>query len=407
MKILAANKFYYVFGGSDRYFFELNSLHEHAGHTVIPFAMQHQENFPSPYEKFFVSPVNYWDNPSFLDKLKAAGRVLYSFEARRKIRHLIEKEKPDIAHIHVIAHQISPSILPILKEFNIPIVQTSHEYKPICPTYSLVSKEQICERCKGKRFYHATLQKCNHNSLSASALNSIEMYLHHGLGWYDLPNIYITPSNFMRKKMIEFGMPGNKIVHIPNFVDPSKYHFSAETENYFVYIGRLSRIKGVGTLLKAMKHLSSNTKLLIIGDGPQRAELEQIKETLELDHVHFLGYQDTESLTQLLAKSQFSVLPSEWYENCPMSILESMAIGKPVVGARIGGIPELIEDGQDGLLFESKNALDLADKLRYLIAKPEQCKQMGLNARRKMETSYNAEFHYQNILDVYDSILKH
>lgn len=406
MKILCANKFYYVFGGSDRYFFELNALHEQAGHSVIPFAMQSRRNLPSTYEQFFVSPVNYWDRPTLSDKLKAAGRVLYSSEARRKIRKLIEIEKPDIAHIHLIAHQISPSILPILKDLHIPIVQTLHEYKPICPTYSLVSKGRICERCKGKRFYHAMLQKCNHDSIMASAINSIEMYLHHGLGWYDLPDAYITPSNFMREKMIEFGMSGEKIIHIPNFIDVDKYKFSTEDEGYFVYMGRLSAIKGVHTLLAAMKNLSSSGKLLIIGEGPERAELEALKDRQGLKNVEFAGYQNTETLMRLLSKCTFSVLPSEWYENCPMSILESMAMGKPVVGARIGGIPELIDDGQDGLLFDSGDALDLAEKLSYLLANPGRCKEMGFNARRKMESKYDAGIHYQKILDVYRRVLK-
>lgn len=406
MNILSINKFYYVFGGSDKYFFELNQLHEQAGHHIIPFAMQHPKNFTTPYEEYFVSEVNYWNGPSFRDKIKASGRIFYSSEANRKIRRLIEATQPDIAHIHLIYHQISPSILPVIKEYNIPIVQTLHDYKPICPTYSLVSNGKICEQCRGKKFYNATLQRCNHNSITASFLNTAEMYAHHALRWYDIPDMYITPSNFMRTKIIEFGMSADKIVHIPNFVDTSQYKYSKKMDNYFIYLGRLHQIKGVRTLLLAMEKIrKSNAKLLLIGDGPQRAELEKLAQELDLSNVEFCGYQTGEKLLTLLENTMFNVLPSEVYENCPMSVLELMAVGKPTVGARIGGIPELIEDGEDGLLFESGNVDDLAEKLNYLWENPSRCIEMGKAARKKVVKNYNPDLHYQEILQIYEQIV--
>lgn len=406
MRILSVNKFYYIYGGSDRYFFELNALHRRAGHKVVPFAMKHPENLSSPYDRHFVSQVNYWDNPNLREKIKAAGRVLYSVEARRWVRELIENAKPDIAHIHLIYHQISPAILPVIREYGIPIVQTLHDYKPICPTYSLISWGRICERCRGKRFYHAALQRCNHGSLSASMLNSVEMYLHHALGWYDLPDVYITPSDFMRRKMIEFGMPSEKFVHIPNFVDADKYGYSDTTDDYFVYIGRLVSIKGVATLLRTMARMQSQSvKLAIVGDGPQRSELESLKIQLGLENVDFLGYQSGEKLEALIASAMFSVLPSECYENCPMSVLESMAMGKPVIGARIGGIPELISHGEDGMLFESGSVDDLADKIDYMLTDPQRCQEMGMRAREKVVVHYNPKVHHRQILAVYQQLL--
>lgn len=406
MKILSVNKFYHLFGGSDRYFFELNQLHEQAGHQVIPFAMQHPQNLDTPYEEYFVSEVNYWNDPDYRDKIKAAGRIFYSSEANRKIRRLIEATRPDIAHIHLIYHQISPSILPVIKEYNIPIVQTLHDYKPICPTYSFVSNGQICERCRGKKFYNATLQRCNHGSMMASFLNTAEMYIHHALHWYDLPDIYITPSNFMRSKMIEFGMQADKIIHIPNFVDVNQYQFSKNYDKYFVYLGRLHKIKGLKTLISAMEQIkNSDIKLYLIGDGPQKTELKEVVRKLDLNNVEFCGYQSGTKLKALLENAMFNVLPSEVYENCPMSVLELMAMGKPTLGARIGGIPELIEDGIDGSLFESGNVDDLVENLNYLLARPSQCVEMGIAARNKAVRKYNPELHYQEISRIYKRLV--
>jgi len=401
MKILSVNKFNYVRGGAERYFFELNKLHKQAGHEVVSFAMKHPQNLPSPYDQYFVSYINFWDNPDWRDRIRAPGRVLYSVEAKRRICKLIADTKPDVAHIHLIYHQISPAILPVIKEHGIPIVQTLHDYKPICPTYSLVSNGNTCERCRRWRFYHAVFQRCNRGSLFASLLNSVEMYLHYALGWYDLPDVYITPSDFMRRKMIEFGIPSDKLVHIPNFVNTDECAYSGVSDNYFVYVGRLIPVKGVRTLLQAMERVRpGSAKLLIIGSGPQRQELEALRARLNLENVEFLGYQSGEKLKTLMGNAMFSVLPSEWYENCPISVLESMAMGKPVVGARIGGIPELIDHGTDGLLFESGNAADLADNIEFLVKNRQHCRDMGRAARDKMVRQYGHRQHYRAVLDV-------
>lgn len=406
MKILSANKFYYLNGGSDRYFFELNELHLRNGIDVVPFAMHHPKNLYSPYQEYFVSEVNYWNNPTILEKVKAATRVVYSQEASRQALRLIEATHPDLAHLHIIAHQISPSFLPVLKHHQIPIVQTLHDYKPICPSYGLVSHGKVCERCKGGRFVHAALQRCNHDSFLASSVNTLEMYLHHLWGWYELPDRYICPSQFMLDKMVEFGLSANKLVHIPNFVDGEKYPFSQSFGNYLVYVGRLVEIKGVQTLLHAMGETRElGIELFILGDGPQRQELEKLKETLNLDRVHFLGHQDNHRLVDIVSHAMCTILPSEVYEICPMSILESMAMGTPVIGSSIGGIPEIIEDQVDGFLFKPGDVLSLADTIKGVVKD-----KLGLSAMRqvayaKIAEKYNPQVHHEKILALYKDIL--
>lgn len=220
-----------------------------------------------------------------------------------------------------------------------------------------------------------------------------------------MPDVCITPSDFMRRKMVEFGMSPNKFHHIPNFVDPDKYSESFGWGDYFVYVGRLVPFKGVKTLLLAMQQIKKNVHLLIIGDGPQRPDLEILKADLGLTNVTFLGYRSADDLMDILSKAMFSVLPSEWYENCPMSVLESMAKGKPAIGANIGGIPELISHDEDGLLFESGNVDDLAQKINSLLANPQLCQEMGRMAREKIVTHYSPEVHYRKLMKVYENLL--
>ena len=405
MKILAINKFYYVKGGSDRYFFELNTLHEQAGHTVIPFAMQHPNNRPTPYSDYFVSEVDFWNLGGVRDKLNAAGRVLYSTEARRKLIQLIKETKPDIAHLHIIAHQLSLSILPVLRRFGIPIVQTLHEYKPICPTYQLLANDQICERCKGKQFYHATLQRCNNGSLSASLLNSAEMYLHHGLGWYDLPDRYLVPSQFMLNKLVEFGMDRKKLIHLPYCAPTIVYNPNLQREEYGVYIGRLSTVKGIKTLLLALAQLGEQAPpFRIIGTGPQHKELVTLVNELNLN-VTFLGHLDKPSVISQLNRAKFSVTPSEWYENFPFSIIESMLTATPVIASNIGGLPELVQHNQTGLLFPPKHVGQLANCIQHLSKNKALTRQLGQSARQQIQGLCNPQTHYQRITEIYGQVL--
>jgi glycosyltransferase involved in cell wall biosynthesis len=401
MKVLAVNKFYHVYGGADRYFFELGNVLERHGHTVVPFAMQDSANFESPYSKHFVSHVEMFEAASVREKLRAAGRILYSREARRSIKRLASEVRPQIAHMHLVYHHLSPSIVPALRDAGVPIVHTLHDYKPICPAYTMVSNGAICEACKGRRFYSCAVQRCNRGSLAASVLNSIEMYFHYAMGWYtDMIDRYVCPSDFMRRKMIEFGFPAAQVEHVPNFVDPARYTFEPTDRGYFAYVGRLVSTKGVATLVKAMSRVRG-ADLLVVGEGPERATLEPSAPA----NVKFLGYKSGKELEDLIGGAMFTILPSEWYENCPMSILESMARGKPVIGARIGGIPELVHHEETGLLFTSRDADDLAHCLQDLIDHPDKRRRFGAAARDRIVREYGPETHYERIMAIYADVI--
>jgi len=406
VKVLLVNKYFYLKGGPERHIFKINKILQAKGHQAIPFSMQDERNEPTPYAKYFVSKVDFNSSMSLRDKLRMIPRVIYFLEAKRKIEALIRKVKPDIAHLHNIAHQISPSVLHSLKKFDLPVIQTLHDYKLICPTYNMVARGRICERCKGHQYYQAVLQRCNKGSFSFSLLNCVEMYLHKFLRIYERNvDFFIAPSDFLRNKVIEFGINGGKIFHIPTFVDSREYSPQYNGDNYFVYFGRVSQEKGLSTLVEAMKTVRAS-KLLIIGEGELKNSLEGYTSQKSISDIKFLGHLSSERLKSVVRSSRFVVLPSEWYENCPASILEAFALGKPVIGSNIGGIPELIEDGVDGLLFEPGNSEELSEKIAYLISRPQLREQMGKNARKKVEEKYNPEVYYQSLMGIYQKLLR-
>lgn len=403
MKILLANKFFYLKGGAEVSFFETAKLLESKGHKVIFFSMQHPKNFPSIYEKFFVSNVDY-EKSALKDKIDASLKLLYSFEAKRKIKDLIKREKPDVAYLNNIHHQISPSILGAFKQFNIPVVLALRDYKMVCASYSMLADWKICEACKNKKYYYCFLKACVKDSKAMSFINTIEMYLHHKiLHIYDLVDVFISPSEFLKSKVEEMGFKG-KIIYLPNFVkiEDFKPQYNWE-ENSIVYFGRLSKEKGLFTLIDAMRD-TKGIILKIIGDGPIRGDMEKKVENENIKNVLFLGYKSGENLRNEIKKSMFTVLPSEWYENNPRSVIEGFALGKSVIGSRIGGIPELVKDGETGLTFEPGNSVDLRSKIEYYTNNPDKVVKMGKNARLFAEKDLNAEEHYRRLMEIYRQV---
>jgi glycosyltransferase involved in cell wall biosynthesis len=217
-------------------------------------------------------------------------------------------------------------------------------------------------------------------------------------------DLFISPSSFLRNKMIEFGIDKNKIIHIPNFINSNEYTPNYSNSNYILYFGRLEKHKGLETFIAAMKHVKTS-KLYVVGDGSYRNMLERYSKKNNMKNVVFLGFVTRKRLIELVRFSLFTVLPSEWYENCPMTILESFAFGKPVIGASIGGIPELVEDGSTGMLFDAGNVDDLAEKINYLLDNKNLAVEMGKNARKKVKEEYNEDVHCKRVTEAYKNVL--
>lgn len=405
MKILFINKFLYPKGGAELVFLETASLVEKHDHDVVFFSMRHSQNISSQYEKYFVTNIDF-ENHSIKNIIKTTCRIFYSFEARTKIEELIQKENPDIAHLHNVYHQISPSIIHSLRKYKIPIVMTLHDYKVICASYSMLAGKEVCEACKNGRYYKCLIKKCVKDSRAKSFLNTIEMYLHHSLlNIYNLVDIFISPSEFLKNKVQEMGFRG-EIVYLPNFVETKDFKPKHGWDGkYVVYLGRLSKEKGVSTLIAAMKSIPE-VNLKIIGAGPLKDHLISTVQSQGISNVEFAGYKTGDGLKNIVRDSMFVVIPSEWYENNPRSVIEAFALGKPVIGAGIGGIPELVRDGETGYIYAAKDVKDLSGKIKYLFDNPELIKKMGQNARCFVEEKLNAEKHYEGLMDVYRNAIE-
>jgi glycosyltransferase involved in cell wall biosynthesis len=369
MNILQVNKFHYPRGGADIYYLELGKALEKAGHNVAYFSMLHPKNQSSEYSKYFVSRLSF-NEGSLKDKLKTPGRMIYSLEAKRKFKKLIEDFKPDIIHIHNIYHQISPSILDVAARYKIPVVMHLHDYKLVCPNYQLFAHGKICEDCKPTKYYKCVKNRCFKNSCTKSTLAALEMYIHHSILKIHKKNIssFIAPSLFMKNKVAEFGWDENKIKVIYN---PYSASLTAnedeknriEKDNYLLYFGRLSKEKGLSVLIRAAK--ISNHKLKLVGLGSEKKNLEKLAEEVGAD-VEFLGFKSGQELKDIIMKARAVVIPSIWSENMPLSLLEALNLGAVVLASNIGGLPEIIEPGKNGWLFQAGDVDDLVNKINNL-----------------------------------------
>ena len=407
MRILHVNKFHRVVGGSERYLFECARMLEEHGHEVGFFSMAHPENEPCAQSEYFVSPIEYKNtSPVYMLKTLAStvGKTVYSFESRRKFEALLDDFKPDLIHVHMISHQISPSILPAITKRKLPVVQSCHEYKLVCPNYKLFieSRSEVCERCLHGAYWNCAANRCIKGSLAGSVLAAGAMYFHKATQIYENNiDLFLPCSNFMLKKFIEAGIPEAKLRHMPNFLNLADFQLSDESDGYAFYMGRLSPEKGIHTLLNAVASVP-NLELVIAGTGPIEDELKAYCAEHQMDRVRFAGYQSGDALKDLIAKSAYVVVPSEWYENDPLVTMEAFAMGKPVIGARIGGIPERIVEGERGLLFDHGDVEGLAACLREL-GDADRCRAMGLKGRAYIEE--HCATYYERLMSTYEDVI--
>ena len=406
MKILMVNKFFYIKGGSETYYFSLKKLLEENGHEVIDFSMKDEKNFESKYADFFVDGIDYNKKQSIFSKIKAGMKIIYSLEAKKKLEKLIKETKPDIAHLHIFQHQLSLSILDVLKKYNIPIVYTAHDLKMICPNYKMITNGNICEKCKEQKYYNCMKYKCIKDSTVKSAIGMIEAYVNKWRKAYDKIDYIITPSKFYKEKFIEFGIDTNKITHIPNFLTDENIEYDElQEQDYYLYFGRLSEEKGIMTLIKAVQE--TNIKLKIVGTGPLKEEIEKYVNENKLTNIEILGFKSGKELYTIVANSKCVILPSEWYENGPYSAIEALKLGKPLIGSNLGGIPELIKEGKNGYIFQFGNVLELKRKIiKMENLNSFEIVKMKRESKKIFFDEYTNLTHWKKVLEIYNKILK-
>jgi glycosyltransferase involved in cell wall biosynthesis len=398
-KVLFANKFFFLNGGSEAVMFDEMAILKRSGAEVLEISMHDPRNLASNYASYFVSPKPYRAS-SGLDRVRSALSIIHSREAVRNITKLIHDEKPDIVHCHNIYHQLTPSIITAAARLRVPVVLTLHDYKIVCPVYTQLRRGEPCTQCSGGRFESVLAQRCADGSIGRSALLWAEARYHAALGSYGRVDTFIAPSRFMRDAVIRRVGEGG-VAHIPNGIDIARIKPVENDEGYVLYAGRLTPEKGIETLLRTYAQDGAAWRLVVAGTGPL---LEKLRS--QFPQAEFTGHLTGGALQAVLDRAALIAVPSEWHENCPISILEAMARAKPVVASRIGGIPELVRDGETGLLFEPKNTEALSRHIKALLASSELRKRLGRNARRIVETEYTFEVHGAALLSLYQRLIE-
>ncbi len=416
MKVLLAHKYFFRGGGTATYLFELMAALEARGHQAIPFSVAYRRAEPSPYAGYFVSAPAGADAAFYreisrtpMTALRLLARATYSTEAYRKARRLIAAEGIDVAYVHNVYNYLSPSVIPACAGAGVPVVMRVADYNLVCPAYSLYrGGDGPCMECLEAGWSRALVHRCVKGSLGATAARVFSMWVHRLLGVYRHVSLFVTPSAFMRQVLVGAGFPEAKVVHLPSFYPVN----GASPERlgqgrHILYLGRVSPEKGLETLLRAHRMLPHPPPLLIAGESRdgEAARLQALADSWGRNGVTFLGLRGKEELARLVGESLFTVVPSLQPDNCPMSVLESFAQGKPVVGSRMGGIPEQL--GEDcGLLFEAGDAAGLARQMRRLLDDPGLRAQMGARARERVRTTYSAEAHCDRLLGMFAGLLE-
>lgn len=385
MRILMVNKFLYPNGGSETYIFKLGEELTKRGHEVSYFGMEHPKRIVGNRTNSYTRNMDF--HTGKLQKLLYPFQIVYSTEARRKIKEVLEDFAPDAVHLNNFNFQLTPSIIYEIKKYEkkqgkkIPILYTAHDYQWVCPNHmmKIPATNELCNRCIHGQFSNCTKNNCIHNSKAKSLIGSLEAYLYRALRTYEKVDTIICPSHFLKKQIDCYRNLADKTVVMHNFTFAEGVG-EQEKEDYIVYFGRYSEEKGMRTLLQVCRELPE-ISFVFAGGGPLEEEVDKVK------NIRNMGFLNGEELQNVIAKAKMSVFTSEWYENCPFSVMESQMYGTPIVAADIGGVPELLENNKTGLLYESGNKEALKRAILELWNQPEKCKEFHKNCMAKTFTT--------------------
>jgi glycosyltransferase involved in cell wall biosynthesis len=403
MKIIQANKFYYAKGGAERYMLDLSDRLKAFGHEAIPFAMEQSQNFSTPFARFFVSRVETERVRFGYQGLRTFGRMLYSFEAKRKIRDLIREIHPDLCHIHNIYGQISPSILTALHAEHIPVVMTVHDHHLVSPAYNMWA-----QGCGPQEIPHslvrASLSRFHKRSFAASFAQAFAFRLHQGLGIYRrYVDLFLCPSEYMRGQLLSAGFPAQKVKTLHHPVDVQSVRFCEEHQGYMLFVGRLSEEKGAMMILR-LARLLPNIPFKIVGSGPERERLEQ--KGRELKNLEFLGFRTGDALQELYQGAVAVLIPSRVQENFPFTALEAHASGKPVVASEGGGMGEIVQDRVTGFLVKPLDLHGWSEAIMRLFYDEDLQKRMSISARQRVEQRFTIREHDDRLLQWYEEAIR-
>ncbi len=404
MRVLVVNKYHKLTGGADRYALDLACLLTRHGHEAAFLSMDQPDNLPANYPLYTV-PAGLtnktWKGAGAGERLAAYVHGVYHRGAAAVMAKAISEFRPDVVHCQNLFYQLSPSVILAARRAGVPVVQTLHDYQPVCANNVLFTHGRVCEECRPRRFLSILKNRCYNDSASASFLAFTAKVVHTMFGLY--PNgvdRFISPSHFLKEKVESFGLPMPPIDHLNNFLDASAYKPQFDPGDYLLFFGQLLKHKGVYTLLTAYERMGVDIPLVIAGTGPEESGLDRAIAERGLRGVHRVGYKKGKELFDLIRGARLVIVPSEWYENQPYAIVEAMALGKPVAASSIGGLPELVDDSV-GRLFRPGDAESLADALRELARDKHRLREMGMAARERVRANHDPESHMNGLEEIY------
>lgn len=407
MRILSINKYYAMIGGADREMFNLEKVLSNHGHEVAAFAVEIPENRDTQFRADFPQGRDWSraENESLLGKAKAFVKIIYNKRAKNHLRRVIEKFEPDIAHVHNLHFDLSPSVLDALHEAGVPVVMSLHDSRLFCPNAYFFTKGEQCAKCLYHRYYHAAVNACIKGSYAGSLAVAVSHYINHWRGvWNKRVDRYISPTRVIRDLAIGAGIPSDRI-------DVFTYPVSLDRKpswtagNYLLYCGNHVIPKGVDTLIDAIGLLPGPLPVKICGRGPETARMKHAVEERGLTNVEFLGFVSDDDLASLLVGCRAVVLPSLGFDNSNALVREANAAGKPVLGSDSGGIPETVVDGVTGLIFRKGDAAGLALLMQRIMAEEELALTLGRQARAHVEFHCSEVIYYKNIMACYSKVL--
>jgi glycosyltransferase involved in cell wall biosynthesis len=406
MRILIVNTRHFYGGGDSTYSFNLADLLSKRGHEIAFFAMQDERNLADPNAGLFVSHIDYSklnQHKNLVNGLKVLTRTIYSPEARRNFATLIDRYSPDMIHLHNFLGHITISILFEARKRNLPVVWTLHDYYLACPNalFLIDRTGEICEACKAGHFYHAILRQCKKDSWLASAMAAFVAYYNRWMGILKQVDAFLSPSYFLKNKLIEHGIDQNLIHHHPLFVPDGHFWEGDSNLGYILFLGKIELCKGIEVLIEAANKVK-NVPILIAGRIGESftSRLPGILPS----NTQYVGVKHGQELSELTHNAQAIVLPSICYENQPFSILEAFASGKPVIASDLGGMKELVVHNERGLLVKPNDPSALAESLYWAFTHKVEMKEMGIKARQYALENHNQEKHYQTLMNIYSKV---
>jgi len=389
MKVLFLHNFYQQFGGEDQAAIAERNLLERNGNELLCLTRHNDE----------MKSYSLWDKAAFFP------RTIYSHRTEHEIKQAVGQFKPQVAFVHNVYPLISPSLYHTLYSLKVPIVQVVHDFRPYCANGWFYIDGKICERCKFGNYFHAIRHRCYKDSLLLSTLYSATLGINRVAGMTDKVSAFVCVSGFVREKMLEVGIPDEKIFVRPNFIEPDALPLLSApgSGDYALFLGRLSAEKGPWTVVRAFEKIR-DFPLKIVGTGPLEAELKQYIRDRKLDNIEMVGFKGGEDKWRMINDALFAVIPSECYETCSIVALEYLSGGKPVIASNLGGLPNVIEDGKTGLLYRSGDVPDLVEKIRYLLSNPARIAEMGRSGRRVAETRFGPQESYSNLMNIFAQV---